>query len=375
MTSDLHRQTIDPRLLKLFVAMGSHKASDLHLKTGQPPYFRVDSALRSVASDSLPAETLEVMVESLLDERHQSIFVAEGTVDLAYEIPGGDRFRINVFRQRGEISLAARRVTRDIPNFQALNLPALIAPIIQETAGLILLAGPTGSGKSTTIASMINEINRTRRSHIVTIEDTIEYLYTDQKSLVNQREIGIDVPDFATALRSMLREDPDVVLIGEMRDHETFAAALQASETGHLVFGTIHASSAAQTISRILELFPADARKAISQSLAYNLKAVVCQKLLPCVKTGISRVPAVEVLRVTPMVRELLEAERFPEIGDVIRSSEGDAMCSFTTSLHDLIESDMIDPKVAYAAAPNVEELKMRMKGIRQSNNGLIGRR
>ena len=375
MTSDLHRQTIDPRLLKLFVAMGSHKASDLHLKTGQPPYFRVDSALRSVASDSLPAETLEVMVESLLDERHQSIFVAEGTVDLAYEIPGGDRFRINVFRQRGEISLAARRVTRDIPNFQALNLPALIAPIIQETAGLILLAGPTGSGKSTTIASMINEINRTRRSHIVTIEDPIEYLYTDQKSLVNQREIGIDVPDFATALRSMLREDPDVVLIGEMRDHETFAAALQASETGHLVFGTIHASSAAQTISRILELFPAAARKAISQSLAYNLKAVVCQKLLPCVKTGISRVPAVEVLRVTPMVRELLEAERFPEIGDVIRSSEGDAMCSFTTSLHDLIESDMIDPKVAYAAAPNVEELKMRMKGIRQSNNGLIGRR
>lgn len=375
MTSDLHRQTIDPRLLKLFVAMGSHKASDLHLKTGQPPYFRVDSALRSVASDSLPAETLEVMVESLLDERHQSIFVAEGTVDLAYEIPGGDRFRINVFRQRGEISLAARRVTRDIPNFQALNLPALIAPIIQETAGLILLAGPTGSGKSTTIASMINEINRTRRSHIVTIEDPIEYLYTDQKSLVNQREIGIDVPDFATALRSMLREDPDVVLIGEMRDHETFAAALQASETGHLVFGTIHASSAAQTISRILELFPAAARKAISQSLAYNLKAVVCQKLLPCVKTGISRVPAVEVLRVTPIVRELLEAERFPEIGDVIRSSEGDAMCSFTTSLHDLIESDMIDPKVAYAAAPNVEELKMRMKGIRQSNNGLIGRR
>lgn len=375
MTSDLHRQTIDPRLLKLFVAMGSHKASDLHLKTGQPPYFRVDSALRSVASDSLPAETLEVMVESLLDERHQSIFVAEGTVDLAYEIPGGDRFLINVFRQRGEISLAARRVTRDIPNFQALNLPALIAPIIQETAGLILLAGPTGSGKSTTIASMINEINRTRRSHIVTIEDPIEYLYTDQKSLVNQREIGIDVPDFATALRSMLREDPDVVLIGEMRDHETFAAALQASETGHLVFGTIHASSAAQTISRILELFPAAARKAISQSLAYNLKAVVCQKLLPCVKTGISRVPAVEVLRVTPIVRELLEAERFPEIGDVIRSSEGDAMCSFTTSLHDLIESDMIDPKVAYAAAPNVEELKMRMKGIRQSNNGLIGRR
>jgi twitching motility protein PilT len=375
MTSDLHRQTIDPRLLKLFVAMGSHKASDLHLKTGQPPYFRVDSALRSVASDSLPAETLEVMVESLLDERHQSIFVAEGTVDLAYEIPGGDRFRINVFRQRGEISLAARRVTRDIPNFQALNLPALIAPIIQETAGLILLAGPTGSGKSTTIASMINEINRTRRSHIVTIEDPIEYLYTDQKSLVNQREIGIDVPDFATALRSMLREDPDVVLIGEMRDHETFAAALQASETGHLVFGTIHASSAAQTISRILELFPADARKAISQSLAYNLKAVVCQKLLPCVKTGISRVPAVEVLRVTPMVRELLEAERFPEIGDVIRSSEGDAMCSFTTSLHDLIESDMIDPNVAYAAAPNVEELKMRMKGIRQSQSGLIGRR
>lgn len=375
MTSDLHRQTIDPRLLKLFVAMASHRASDLHLKTGQPPYFRVDSALRSVASDSLPAETLEEMVESLLDERHQSIFVAEGTVDLAYEIPGSDRFRINVFRQRGEISLAARRVTRDIPTFQGLNLPALIAPIIQETAGLILLAGPTGSGKSTTIASMINEINCTRRSHIVTIEDPIEYLYTDQKSLVNQREIGIDVPDFATALRSMLREDPDVVLIGEMRDHETFAAALQASETGHLVFGTIHASSAAQTISRILELFPADARKAISQSLAYNLKAVVCQKLLPCVKTGISRVPAVEVLRVTPMVRELLEAERFPEIGDVIRSSEGDAMCSFTTSLHDLIESDMIDPKVAYAAAPNVEELKMRMKGIRQSNNGLIGRR
>ncbi|MBN1553421.1 MAG: PilT/PilU family type 4a pilus ATPase [Phycisphaerae bacterium] len=350
-------------------------ASDLHIKCNSTVHVRVGAVLRAVKEPPLESNVIEQMAFSLMTEEQQAYFHKYGSIDLAHELPESDRYRINIFRQRGEISLSIRRVTRNIPDFASLNLPPEIAGIVEADQGLILLAGPTGSGKSTTIASMIEHINTNRRCHIITIEDPIEYLYEDKKALISQREIGIDVPNFPTALRAMLREDPDIVLIGEMRDYETFEAAIQASETGHLVFGTIHASSAPQTISRVLELFPTESRDLILQSLAFSLRAIICQKLLPSVKEGVSRVPAVEILQMNPTVRNLLENGRDNELGDVIRSHEDQGMCSFTRSLYELIEKDMIDPKVAYTVAPNPEDLKMMIKGISQSQRGLVGRR
>ena len=218
---------------------------------------------------------------------------------------------------------------------------------------------------------MLEHINQTRPCHIVTIEDPIEYLYESKTALVSQREIGIDVDAFDTALRALMREDPDVVLIGEMRDRETFETAIQAAETGHLVFGTIHASGAAQTVGRLLELFPPEGRDLARQSLAFNLRAIICQKLLASIAEGVDRVPAVEILLANPIVRQLIAEDRDGEISDAIASHERDGMRGFTTSLLHLIENAFVDPKVAYAAAPNVDELKMRLKGISASRAGL----
>ena len=372
---ELKIKKISPKLEGYFQAMVKADASDLHLKIDARPHVRVGSIMRHFKEPPLSREELNHMAHSLMTQEQEDFFYENGNVDLAHEVVDGDRFRINIFRQRGEISIAVRRVTRIIPEFLDLNLPPEVGEMIEGAdQGLILLAGPTGCGKSTTIASMLEYINKTRRCHILTIEDPIEYLYNDKKALVSQREIGIDVPNFRTALRSMLREDPDVVLIGEMRDFETFEAGLQASETGHLVFGTIHASSAPQTISRILELFPTESHQLILQSLAFSLRAIICQKLIPCVKKDLMRVPAVEILQMNPTVRQLLEAGRDNELGDVIRSNEEDGMRSFTRSLFELIEKDLIDPKVAYTVAPNAEELKMMLKGISQSQRGLVGR-
>lgn len=376
---DHHKESpgggVDPKMEGYFQAMVNLGASDLHIKCGSVVHARVGSILRAVKEPPLDSATIERMAWSLLTEEQKAYFHKFGSVDLAHELKDSDRYRINVFRQRGEISISVRRVTRNIPNFENLHLPPEIAGIVEADQGLILLSGPTGSGKSTTIASMIDYINTNRRCHIITIEDPIEYLYEDKKALISQREIGIDVPNFPTALRAMLREDPDIVLIGEMRDYETFEAAIQASETGHLVFGTVHASSAPQTISRVLELFPTESRALILQSMAFSLKAIICQKLLPSVKEGVSRVPAVEIMQMNPTVRNLLENGRDNELGDVIRSNEDQGMCSFTRSLYELIEKDMIDPKVAYTVAPNPEDLKMMIKGISQSQRGLVGRR
>jgi len=375
---DHHQETpggVDPKLEGYFEAMVKLGASDLHVKSGSTVHVRVGAVLRQIKEPPLNSDVIEQMAWSLMTDEQKAYFYKYGSVDLAHELPDSDRYRINIFRQRGEISISVRRVTRNIPDFASLHLPPEIAGIVEADQGLILLAGPTGSGKSTTIASMIEYINVNRHCHVITIEDPIEYLYEDKKSLISQREIGIDVPNFPTALRSMLREDPDIVLIGEMRDYETFEAAIQASETGHLVFGTIHASSAPQTISRVLELFPTESRPLILQSLAFSLKAIICQKLLPSVKEGVSRVPAVEILQMNPTVRNLLENGRDNELGDVIRSHEDQGMCSFTRSLYELIDKDMIDPKVAYTVAPNPEDLKMMIKGISQSQRGLVGRR
>jgi len=369
------RQHTPVTLEKYFRAMIKLNASDLHLKSNALIYFRTRAGLRPAKSDPITAAEMESMVVELLTPKQNAYLVEHGSIDVAYEIPGSDRFRINIYRQRGELAIAARRVTRGIRDFTSLGLPEVLAKVAEESQGLVLLSGPTGSGKSTTIAAMIEHINTTRACHIVTVEDPIEYLYEDKQALINQREIGIDVENFEAALKYLMRQDPDIVLIGEMRDRETFQAALQASETGHLVFGTVHASSAPQTISRIMDLMPAESRTVIRNSLGFNLKAIICQKLLPCVKPGHDRVPAVEIMLSNPSVRQLIIEGREAELSDLIRAHERDGMLSFTRSLLNMIEKDMIDPRVAYEVAPNVEELKMMMKGISSSHAGLMSRR
>ncbi len=354
--------------------MTKEGASDLHLKTGGPPHIRIRTRIFPAKHPPLSSEEVEAMVREILDEREWNVLLETGSIDVAEELPGSDRFRINVFRQRGQLSLSVRRVSRDIPTFEQLHLPPQIARIAEHQAGLILVAGVTGAGKSTTIAAMLEHINQTRACHIVTIEDPIEYLYVDKKALVSQREVGIDVPTFELALKYLMREDPDVVLVGEMRDRDTFQAALQAAETGHLVYGTIHASTAPSTIARVLDLFPADSRELARQSLVFNLRAVICQKLLPSLKEDIGRVPAVEVMLANPPARLAMAEGRDSDLAEVIRSGEQEGMQDFSRSLLELIEKEYVDPRVAYAAATNPEELKMRMKGISASRAGLMGR-
>jgi twitching motility protein PilT len=366
-----------PALNKFFKAIIKLKTSDLHLKAGLPAIARVNGDLRPLQGGPLTAEQIREGIFEVLSEKQKAIYEEKGAVDFAYDVgPRGDadRFRVNAFQQRGRMSVAARRVSREIRNFEELHLPPqTMEKISSFNQGMVLLAGITGSGKSTTIAAMIEYINQRDPVHIVTIEDPIEYLFTDKKAVINQREIGIDVQDFQDALKYLMREDPDVVLIGEMRDIDTFAAAVHAAETGHLVFGTIHASSAAQTISRILDLFPANERRSVRQALEFNLKSIICQKLIPSIREGVPLVPTVEIMISNASTRKLIREERDNEIVDVIRASYADGMVDFTEHLRRLVETGYIDHPTAYAAAPNPDELKMALKGIKSASAGILG--
>ncbi len=366
----------EPTLNKLFKATIKLKVSDLHLKAGKPPMVRVKGDLKPLTAPELTGEQIRDGIFELLTDAQKQYYKENGGIDFAYDVgPQGDadRFRINAFQQRGHMSVAARRVDRNILSFEQLNLPGSMEKVAQNNQGIVLLAGITGSGKSTTIAAMIDYINSRYPVHIVTVEDPIEYLFTDKKALINQREVGIDVLDFHVALKHLMREDPDVVLIGEMRDQETFSAAIHAAETGHLTFGTIHASSAAQTISRLLDLFPAQERRQIRQALEFNLKAIICQKLVPCIKDGVPVVPAVEIMMTNPSVRKLIREERDNEIIDVVRASYDDGMVDFTEHLRRLVDLGFIDHATAYEFAPNPDELRMALKGIRSGGTGILG--
>jgi twitching motility protein PilT len=346
-------------------------ASDLHVKSGQPPRLRIDGELRKVDREPVPSELFEARVFSLLDEKERRRLLVEGSVDLAYEL-GDIRFRINVYRQESGISAAARVVPRQIPSFADLHLPPIVAKVAGIEQGLILVSGVTGSGKSTTIAAMLEHINNIRHKHIVTIEDPIEFLYTSKKCLIDQRELGINVPDYALALRALLREDPDIILIGEMRDADTFRAALRAADTGHLVFGTVHAANTSQTIGRVVGLFDEAEKPSIRESLVFSLRAIISQKLLRSSAEGVHRVPAVEVLISTPIVRELIERSRDIELADVVRTGD-EGMTSFTESLYSLFHDKLIDEETGCQAAPNRQEFEMRLAGIKPSTRAIVG--
>ncbi len=366
----------EPFLNKYFKTVIELKVSDLHLKADITPHVRMKGDLRPLTGGPLTGQQIRDGIFELLSEDQVELYKKYGAVDFAYDVGekgDADRFRINAFQQKGKMSVAARRVSKNILRFDQLYLPVKpMEKIAQFNQGMVLLAGITGSGKSTTIASMIDYINERSPVHIVTVEDPIEYMFTDKKAIINQREIGIDVPDFHLALKYLMREDPDVVLVGEMRDIETFSAAVHAAETGHLVFGTIHASSASQTISRILDLFPAEERRSMRQALEFNLRSVICQKLIPSVKDGVPLVPTVEVMIANGSIKKLIREERDNEIINVIRSSYSDGMIDFTEHLRQLVETGFIDHATAYESCPNPDELKMALKGIRTSAASIL---
>ncbi|MBL7214958.1 MAG: PilT/PilU family type 4a pilus ATPase [Phycisphaerae bacterium] len=361
-----------PEIEKLFRAVIKADASDLHLKVGVPPKIRIHSKLKNTTGEALNEDKIEHLVFEIMSEDQKQFFIRNGALDFAYSLGDMDRFRINVFRQRSYISLAARRISGRIPPFEALHVPPVVEKIAESHDGLILVTGPTGCGKSTTIASMIDHINRNRACHIITVEDPIEFLHVDKKAIVSQREIGIDVPNFDDALRSLMRQDPDVVLIGEIRDNDTLTAAMKAAETGHLVFGTLHSNNCAQTIQRILDMFSQDEREQVRQTFAMTVRAVISQNLLRGIRPDVPRLPAIEIMINTPIIRKLISEEREADIPTAIRSSQGEGMQDFTESLRKLVEEEYIDLKVALEYAPNVEELKMAMKGIRSSSSGII---
>ena len=362
----------EPQLHKYFRAAIKTQANDLHLKVGQPAKLRHKGQLKSTTGEIMTQAKLEEMIFEILSPIQKEFLLVHGTLDFAHEIGDEHRFRINIFRQRGMISLAARRVSAFVPSFEELHLPPILERIADTNQGLVLVVGPTGCGKTTTIASMIDHVNRTRSCHIVTVEDPIEYLFKDQKAIVSQREIGIDVPDYDDALKYLMRQDPDVVFIGEMRDARTVTAGMRAAETGHLVFGTLHSANASQAVHRILDLFPPAERDLTRQTLSLAVKAIVSQVLLPSIKEGIDRMPAVEILLANAAVRKLISEGREGDLPSVIRSCVQEGMQDFTDTLCELVKNGSVDPKDAYKYAPNKDELKMALKGIRTVAEGIL---
>ena len=360
---------------KYFRALVKLEGSDLHMKVGKPPIIRVNGTLKPLSRGPVEIEEMARLLFPMMNERTRDIFDKEGGADFAYtvDVDGTEwRFRVNMLQQLGKIGLVARRVNNHIPKFKGLYLPDSIEPLCHFEQGMILLAGVTGSGKSTTIASMLNYINEIYSKHILTLEDPIEFVFTDDKCLINQREVGIDVVDFEVGMKHAVREDPDIILVGELRDEETFMTAIHAAETGHLVFGTIHASTAPSTIGRILDLFPEEMHGAIRGAIAMNMKAIVAQKLLKSIKPGVGRVPTCELMTFNPTVRKLILEGKDHNLGDAIRIGEEEGMQDFTKSLKDLIDDELIDRPTAFQVAPNKEELKMKLKGINVSQPGII---
>jgi twitching motility protein PilT len=342
------------------------EASDLIIKSGQPPKVRIRGALKPLDTPPVHPEEFIQIARHILNEEQWADLHKFGSADFAYDYDEGTRFRVNLFQARGKLSVACRRISSNIRRFEELHLPPIMSQIAMQPQGIVLLSGVTGSGKTTTIASMLDYVNERKPVHIVTIEDPIEYLLTDKKATINQREIGIDVLDFKIALRALVRENPDVVLVGEMRDKETFEAALNAAETGHLVYGTIHASSTTQTFSRIYGLFDPEEREQVRKMLAYQMRAFVYQKLLPTLHEHIHRIPAIEVLINNAVVQKYILEGREGELRSYLNSVEATqaGMKDFNQSLVELVEQEFVHMRVALEASPNVDELQMRLKKL-----------
>jgi twitching motility protein PilT len=354
---------------RLLRAMEPHEASDLHVKAGSPPRIRMHGDLAKMqGEDILTNETTAEMASAIMRDDVAEQFATRNEADFAYAIPGCGRFRVNVFRQRGSVAMVFRRVRTSAASFEELNLPEVVGRLASEHRGLVLVTGPTGSGKTTTLAAMIDHINRSREVHIVTIEDPIEVLHRDALAEINQREIGFDTQDFASAMRAAMRQDPDVILVGEMRDQETVAAALSAAETGHLVFSTLHTIDATETVNRIVDFFPPHQQNQIRVALAGALRGTVCQRLVPTAD-GKGRVPAMEVMVVNGRIQQcIVDPQRTGDIHEIIQEGEYYGMLTFDQSLVQLYEQGKIDLRGAMMAASNPHDLKVMLQ-----QRGLVG--
>lgn len=354
-------------LLRLVVEKG---ASDLHLAVGIPPVIRIDGKLYPTNFDTLDAQQSQRLVYDILTDDQIQRFESSLELDFSYSLAKISRFRVNVYRDKNTVASAFRVIPARIPTIRELGLPLILEDLTRKPRGLILVTGPTGSGKSTTLAAMINQINTESSLHVITIEDPIEYLHHHKMSIINQREVGIDTKAFANALRAALREDPDVILVGEMRDLETIATAITCAETGHLVFATLHTNNAPQTIDRIVDVFPPGQQEQIRFMLSNNLEAVLCQQLLP--RAGMpGRVCAMEIMIATPAIRNLIREGKAHQITSTIQTSASQGMCTMDQSLKELYTRGIITYDEAISRAMNPDELKTM---ISMSQTGAAGR-
>jgi twitching motility protein PilT len=345
-----------PTMAEMLGIVKQRAASDLHLVPGSPPQLRVNGDLVPLEAEVLSAEDVEQLAYGLLNEAQQQKFQADQDIDFSFGVPGVARFRANFYRQRGAVAAAIRMIPDAVPSFESLGLPPVVRALAEVPKGLILVTGPTGSGKSTTLAAIIDRINTERPRHIVSIEDPIEFLHAHKRSLVSQREILSDTPSFRAALRAVLREDPDVVLIGELRDAETLQAAMTLAETGHLTLGTLHTSSCAQTVGRIIDLFPAAQQGHVPSQLALVLEAVISQSLITRAD-GQGRVVAVEVMLATPAVRNLIRERNIHQIYSALQAGGKAGMQTLNQSLARLYRDKLITREEALRRSPHPDEL------------------
>jgi twitching motility protein PilT len=352
-----------PRLDALLRTLAEAGGSDLHVKVGSPPRLRLDGTLKRVPAEAdLTPEDTQAMADAVMRPDVRERFTASADVDFAYAIPSVGRFRVNAFRQRGSVAMIFRLVRSSTTSFEDLGLPDVVGRLALEHRGLVLVTGPTGSGKTTTLAAMIDHINRTRECHVITIEDPIEVLHEDRLASINQREIGVDADSFATAMRAAMRQDPDVILVGEMRDEETVAAALSAAETGHLVLSTLHTIDAAETVNRIVDFFAPHQQQQVRMALAGSLKGLICQRLVPRADSQ-GRVPALEVLVNNGRVQQCItDPTTTGELHDIVADGEYYGMQTFDQALVGLLESGAVDLRGAMAAASRPHDLKVLLQ-------------
>ncbi|MCH2156646.1 MAG: PilT/PilU family type 4a pilus ATPase [Opitutales bacterium] len=347
-------------------------ASDIHIKTDKPAYFRLDGSLQPVEMDALDATTIREFIRSTVPAQFLDDWKQNAQVDYSYKHENVGRFRVNAFHQRSTPSIVFRHVKDTPPEFEDLSHdPATFKEMCSNKNGIVLVCGATGSGKSSTLAAMLNYINRNFDKHIVTLEDPIEFTYTDDKSVFNQREVGIDCPTFEMGLKAVLRQDPDVILVGEMRDKSTFETAIHAAETGHLVFGTLHASNCTQAIQRIFEFFTPEQQQSMRRQIAGALQAAVCQRLVPAIEGG--RVPSCEILMVDGLARQTIEEGDFRKITAVIEAGEDLGSKTFNKDLYRLVKNGTISRNDGIAYSDNPKQLEMNLKGIFLSSGGIVG--
>ena len=334
----------------------AHNASDLHCLVGNPVTIRQHGALTDLYPEPLTDADTRALLDEIATEEQKRLLWKRGDVDISYELPGQERFRINIFRQRRSVAIAARVIPGRVPTLLELEMPPILLQLSRLQRGLVLVTGPTGSGKSTTVASLVHQINMERRCTIITLEDPVEYLYQKRKSLISQREIGVDVDSFASGLRAALREDPDVIVVGEMRDLDTMTTAIQAAETGHLVFATLHTTDAVQTIDRIIDVFPSHQQQQIRMQLSMILQGIVSQQLLPR-RGGKGRVAACEILLLNPAVRNMIRTGKTHQLNSTMQTSGRSGMQTMDMALEALSMFDVIDMDAAMALATDPDSI------------------